>query len=725
MISFDRTTRTFHLQGKSYSYVMRVNGSGYLEHLYFGARVGEDDLSYLNAPCFLSFSPLPPDAEDPAFSLDHTPQEYGCFGQGDFRAPAVLLRREDGFAASRFRYRSHTVGGQKWESDLPHARGGETLTVVLEDALSPAEIRLFYTVYDDSDVLVRSAEIVNRGSAPIKAERAYSFSLDLPAGEYEALRLHGRHLAERIPERTDLGHGALKICSMRGASSHQMNPFLALLARGATETDGECYAFELLYSGSFTLEAEQSQTDTVRVQGGIDDTGFCWTLGAGEKFVTPQAAIAYSGGGLGALSRSLHDFLRNYVLPAGEVFARRPIVINQWEATYFDFDREKLIALIEEAAPLGIDTFVLDDGWFGKRDSDTSGLGDWTVNTHKLEGGLAPVIAACKAHGMKFGIWFEPEMVSEDSDLYRAHPDWAIGKSDVPRCTSRNQFVLDFTRPEVTESVFGAMERILSENDISYVKWDMNRHITEFFSAALPADRMGEFAHRYILGVYALAARLQRRFPDVFFEGCSGGGGRFDAGMLAFFPQIWTSDDTDAAERAKIEWATSYAYPMSAMSCHVSACPNHQTGRTTPFATRGLLASLGPTGYELDLSTLSAEEKAGVKEQIAAYREIEELLLRGDLYRLADPFGKDVFAEMVVSKDKTRAYAVGMRMRAVPADFNRRIRLQGLDENRAYHVRELGLTLHGSTLMRAGLLLPRLGEYDGWSWHIEAVPLPS
>lgn len=710
--------KTFHLRGKSYSYVMRVDGSGYLEHVYFGARVGEDDLSYLNAPSFLSFSPIPPDAYDPAFSLDHTPQEYASFGQGDFRTPSVLARRADGDVASRFRYLSHAVGDEEGESCLPKARGGETLAVTLKDALSGVTVCLRYTVYEDCDVLVRSAEIVNGGEEPVRLERAYSFSVDLPAGEYDVLRLHGRHLAERAYERTPLGHGTVRICSTRGASSHQMNPFLALLSRNADEDGGECFGFTLLYSGSYALEAEKSQTDAVRVQGGVGDTAFSWTLGAGERFTAPQAALIYSASGLGTLSREAHDFLRRRVIPVQS--ANRPIVVNNWEATYFDFDRQKLFALIGEAADLGIDTFVLDDGWFGKRDGDASGLGDWSVNTQKLEGGLKPLIDACKRRGMKFGLWFEPEMVSEDSDLFRAHPDWAVGKADVPRCKSRNQYVLDFTRPEIVDHVYARMADILAANEISYVKWDMNRHITEFFSPALPAERMGEFSHRYILGVYTLAKRLRERFPQVFFEGCSGGGGRFDAGMLAYFPQIWTSDDTDAAERAKIQWATSFVYPISAMSCHVSACPNHQTGRVTPLSTRAALASLGPTGYELDLGKLSDGEKGEVRKQIAAYRETEALIMEGDLYRLSDPFRETVFAEMVVSKDKKSAYLVGMTMRAVPADFNRRIRLKGLDENRAYHVRELGLTLHGSTLMRAGLLLPKQQEYESWTWHLES-----
>ena len=654
------------------------------------------------------------------FSLDVAGSEYGSFGQGDFRTPSVLIAREDGMRASRFLYRSHEIyDGAPDLGALPAARGGKTLSIVLGDALSAAEIRLNYILYEDLDVLVRNAEIVNRGNSPMFLLRAYSFCLDLAAGEYDVLRLHGRHNMERTPERTPLGHGSVKIGSPRGASSHQMNPFLALLERETGEDRGVCIGFELLYSGSWTLEAEQSQIGSVRVSGGIGDLNFCWELKAGEKFVTPEVAICYSEEGLGGMSRGFADFLRGHVLPEKEVFKPRPVLINNWEATYFDFDREKLCAIADAAAPLGIDTFVLDDGWFGARNDDHTSLGDWSVNEKKLAGGLAPVIEHCKKRGLKFGLWFEPEMISEDSALYRAHPDWAVGRADAPRCKSRHQYVLDMTRQEVTDYLFARMSDILGGYEISYVKWDMNRHISEFYSAALPAERQGEFAHRYILGVYGLIRRLQAAFPSVFFEGCSGGGGRFDGGMLAFFPQFWTSDDTDAYERAKIQWGTSYGYPLSAMSCHVSSCPNHQTGRTVPFASRGAIASLGATGYELDLGRLSAEERTQVKEQIANYRAIEPLILRGDLYRISDPYRENRFCVAVVSKDKTRAYVVGMCVHAVAGDFDRRIRLKGLCAQKHYRVEESGLTLRGDTLMNVGLLLPRLPDFGSWVWHLQ------
>ena len=721
MIRFDENKKLFYLHGKSFSYVLWIDPAGYLVNLHYGGRIGEDDLRYIDMrerP--ISFSPIPPD-ESKWFSFDIAGQEYGTYAQGDFRSPSVIATREDGDSSSRFAYTGHNIyKGVPVIEGLPHARrGGETLEIRLKDRLSETEITLNYTLFEDSDILVRNAEIKNCGAKPIMLKRAYSFCVDLDEGEYDAIRLYGRHCAERTPERTPLGHGSFSVSSPRGASSHQMNPFLALAEKTCTEQQGGCFGALLVYSGSFVLSAEVSQTGSIRLQGGINELGFCWKLGSGERFITPQAVLCRTEGGLGQLSREYADFLRDYILPPESVYAPRPVVVNNWEATYFNFTKEKLCAIADEAAALGIDTLVLDDGWFGIRNDDTSGLGDWFVNEKKLEGGLSAVTEHCKKLGLKFGLWFEPEMVSEDSDLYRAHPDWAIGKADVPRCKGRNQLVLDMTRPEVVDHVFGQMSAILSAYDISYVKWDMNRHITEFYSAALPADRQGEFAHRYILSVYSLAERLKTAFPYVFFEGCSGGGGRFDAGMLYYFPQFWTSDDTDVYERAKIQWGTSYCYPLSSMSCHVSVCPNHQTGRTVDFSSRGAIASLGAFGYELDLSALSGEEKQLVKEQIKHYREIENLIQGGDLYRIRSPFEGNNFCVAVVSKDKSRALIVGMQIHAVPADVDHRLRLAGLDSNRRYVIKELGISARGDTLMHAGVLLPRLPDFTSWVWHVE------
>ncbi len=724
MVIFDRATNCFLLNGKRFSYAMFVNRAGFLQHLYYGKKIGAEDADYLVRG---HGKKAEPDPNDPNMEMatDFMPSELGSFGRGDFRSATVVVRRGDGAAMSRFRYRSHNVvKGARPLTGMPCVRrADETLTITLKDDFSETEIDLNYSVSDGSDVLVRSAAVRNAGSGTAEILKAFSFCTQLPdtCGTYSALRLAGAWASERRPVVTPIGEGTLRVESARGYSSHFMNPFLAILRENCTEERGECYGFNLIYSGSFALTAEVSANKSVRVQGGINDYLFGWQLKGGEAFETPQAALCYSAEGLGGMSRAYHDFYRDYVIDPARAYARRPIVANNWEATFFDFDNEKLYAIIDEAARLGVDTFVLDDGWFGARDHDRAGLGDWTVNETKLKGGLKAVIDRCQKNGLKFGLWFEPEMVNEDSDLYRAHPDWAIGKAGVEPVRGRNQLVLDFTRKEVVDYIFKAVSKVLKENDISYVKWDKNRDITENYSAALPADRQGEFIHRYTLGFYDLAKRLTEAFPNVFFEGCAGGGGRFDGGALYYFPQIWTSDDTDGLERTKIQWGTSLCYPLSSMSCHVSDCPNQQTQRTTPFETRGAIASLGATGYELDLSKLTKEEKELVKEQIGSYKKIDGLVLKGDLYRLSDPFCSEYFCEMIVSKDKSRAYVVGERFRGDPCDHDRVLKLSGLDETKKYYIRELNLTAGGAALMGAGIMLPRLCDCGSWTWNMEEI----
>ena len=724
MIFFDSQLNAFLLCGRNYGYAMYVNRAGFLQHLYYGKAIGKSDLAFLIKEHGAKVEP-DPDSINMDMSTDCMPSECGSFGRGDFRSATVIVKRADGAAMSRFRYVKHGIyGGVPQIEGMPCIRrADQTLTVTLRDDFSDTEIDLNYSVSDNSDILVRNAVIRNAGEGAADIAKAYSFCTQLPdnCGIYRGLRLAGSWASERKPVVTPLAEGILRIESARGYSSHQMNPFMAILAEDCGEESGECYGFNLIYSGSFALCAEISSDKSIRVQGGVNDTLFSWRLNGGESFTTPQAALCYSDEGLGGMSRAYHDFFREYIINPERVNMRRPIVVNNWEATYFDFDNEKLFAIIDEAAKLGTDTFVLDDGWFGKRDDDKRSLGDWYVNDKKLKGGLKPIIDYCKQKGLKFGLWFEPEMVSEDSDLYRTHPDWAICKAGTEPCRSRNQLILDFTRKEVVDYVFEVISKVLKENDISYVKWDKNREMTEFYSASLPADRQGEFAHRYTLGFYDLAERLTKNFPNVFFEGCAGGGGRFDGGALYYFPQIWTSDDTDGLERTKIQWGTSICYPVSSMSCHVSACPNHQTQRITPFETRGAIASLGATGYELDLTKLTEDEKEQVKAQIKAYRDVEELILKGDLYRLADPFTTNYFCEIIVAKDKSRAYSVGERFRGDPCDHDRILKLYGLDVNKTYRIHELNLTASGKALMNAGLTFPRLPDCGSWIWHIEEV----
>ncbi|MDE5897559.1 MAG: alpha-galactosidase, partial [Clostridia bacterium] len=482
------------LTGKNFSYAVYVNGAGLLQKLHYGERISTGDLSYLISHIGNTYVPYREDC-NAGMWFDAMPLEYGFYARGDYREPTAIAERGDGASMSRFRYVSYQIfDGVPETEGLPHARnGGQTLSIALKDDFSDIEILLNYTVWDGSDVIVRNAVICNAGKETVMLKKAYSFCMQLPEDGYRVLRLHGAWAKERCPEITDLGHGTVRVQSLRGASSHQMNPFMGILTERCTESEGECYGAQLIYSGSFALTAETNCNGEVRLQGGINEIGFGWELKGGETFTTPQAALCYSARGLGELSRSYADFLREHIVDPKHVFEHRPIVVNNWEATYFDFNNEKLFAIIDEAAPLGIDTFVLDDGWFGKRDSDTSGLGDWKVNDTKLRGGLKTVIDRCKKNGLKFGLWFEPEMISEDSDLYRAHPDWAIQKEGVDPVRGRNQLVLDFTRKEVVDYIFESVSKILSDNDISYVKWDMNRYITECYSQSLSAQKQGEF----------------------------------------------------------------------------------------------------------------------------------------------------------------------------------------------------------------------------------------
>lgn len=724
MIRYDKAAKTFHLSGKNYSYIMCVGQAEYLQHLYYGAALCDSDAAYL-----LEKVGKPQDfacADGGGNSnINELWSEYPSFGRGDYHEPCAILERADGSVMSRLRYVSYKIEkGAPALKGLPHTRhGDETLIIVLKDDLSPVEIKLYYIVNQSLDVLVRYAEIINFGTEPVRINRAFSFSLDLPDNKFKLLRLSGNKTAERTPEFSSLGHGVVKLQSLRGASSHQLNPFAALCRNDASETSGECYGIQLIYSGSWAITVEADNTDKIRVQGGINDTAFSWELDGGKTFATPQVALCYSADGLGRMSVEYADFLRNCIINPKFVNSGRPILVNNWEATYFDFNYDKLFAIIDAAAELGIDTFVLDDGWFGHRNWDNSSLGDWFVNTKKLPRGLTPIIERCKEKGLKFGLWFEPEMISEDSDLYRAHPDWALGKRENSYYRERNQLVLDFTRREVVDYVFEAIGKILSENDISYVKWDMNRSISEFYSSALTGKNQGDLAHRYILGVYELAERLTAAFGNIFFEGCSCGGGRFDAGMLYYFPQIWTSDNTDAYDRARIQWGTSFCYPASAMSCHVSACPNHQTQRTVPLATRGVIASIGATGYELDLSKLTDSEKQEIKEQIKSYKEIEKLVIHGDLFRLSNPFEENFFCEALVSKDKSQAYVVGEQLRAEPNGYikEKYLKLSGLDEEKIYHIKEFNISASGAVLTKFGVPLPHLPDYGSFVLHLSEV----
>ena len=536
--------------------------------------------------------------------------------------------------------------------------------------------------------------------------------LSLHDGAWDWMHFHGRHTMERQMERRALFHGIQQIESTRGTSSHQQNPALILCERDCTETSGLCIGAALMYSGSFQAQIEVDQLGQARMVMGIHPEQFSWNLEVGERFYTPEVILSCSTQGLGRLSQQFHSVIRNHVCRGDYKLSARPILINNWEATYFDFNEEKILSIAKQASELGIDLMVLDDGWFGKRDDDCSGLGDWTVNEQKLKGGLGALVEKINALGMRFGLWFEPEMVSEDSDLYRAHPDWALRIPGRDPVRSRYQLVLDLSREEVREYLYASMSKLLRENHIEYVKWDMNRSICDWYSAALAPERQAELPHRYVLGLYELLERLTSEFPHVLFEGCSGGGGRFDAGMLYYCPQIWCSDDTDAHERTFIQYGTSFFYPVSTVGSHVSAVPNHQTGRTTAIGTRGTVAMAGSFGYELDLNLLSEEEKQTVVEQVKKYRELQPLIYDGSYFRLSDPYTDGMAAWEFVSGDQSRVLVQGVIYRAESNTLRKKIRLRGLDANARYRINGGEATYTGSALMAGGVLLPKTSGDD-------------
>lgn len=656
--------------------------------------------------------------EDRTFSLDTLPQEFPSYGVGDYRNNCVGVCQADGTRAADFRYVSweiregaHKIPGLPCLFDEDET--AETLVIFLEDAASSLKLELYYVVFADRDVIARSARITNGGKEAVRLEKMMSACLELPNGSWEAIHFHGRHAMERRLERLPLMHGTMEVGSRRGTSSHQHNPGVILCSPDATEEHGGCYGLSLIYSGSFSMEIEMDQMDSVRAVCGINPEFFEYRLEPGEAFDTPQLMMTYSGSGLGRMSANFHSIIRHNLCRGKYKFARRPVLINNWEATYFDFNEEKILSIARQASELGIEMLVLDDGWFGSRDSDNAGLGDWFVNTDKLKGGLTDLVTGINGLGMKFGIWIEPEMVNEDSRLYREHPDWALTIPGRKPCRSRNQLVLDMSRSEVRDYVFDSIAAVLKSANVEYVKWDMNRSICDVYSAALPKERQGEVYHRYVLGIYDLMERFTSSFPNILFEGCSGGGGRFDPAILYYSPQIWCSDDTDGIERLEIQYGTSFFYPISAVGSHVSAIPNHQTGRRTPLATRGVVAMAGSFGYEMDLNLLTEDEKEAVKAQVEDYKKYYDLIHNGDYYRLTSPQGDSGFtAWQFVSGDKTRTLLnlVITHVRANAPDLW--FKLRGLDPEKRYRLEENGRIYSGSALMNAGISIPMImGDY--------------
>ncbi len=720
-IYFDESTKTFYLEAADTTYAFYINEFGYAEHLYYGKRIARDPLTFTRgAIAGRTCAAAVPGLDDAGYSsYQYFATELSFFGNGDYREPTVLVENECGDRLSELLYAGHEILDDKPRiSGMPSTRGGETLVVHLKDSVSGFAADLYYTVFECTGAVARRIIYKNEGKAAVRLRRAYSFAFLLPSQDYELLSLHGAWGRENQIERYPVHFGVSSVDSKRSTSSAAINPFMALVSRGATEELGEAYGVSLIYSSSFVLKAEGTGDGQLLVTGGINDFDFSWALDRGEIFETPEVLLTYSPDGIGGMSRRIHDTVRAHLVNKSFVYSARPIVINNWEGTYMDFNTEKLKAIIDGVRGTGIDTFVLDDGWFGKRDTDESGLGDWVVNENKLPGGLKVISDYLKDAGMKFGLWFEPEMISPDSDIYRAHPDYAIKAPNRENCLTRHQLVMDITRKDVRDYIVESVNKIIDENDISYVKWDYNRNVTEFYSEGLPKDRQSEFAHRYALGLYDLYERIVNAHPDIMFEGCAGGGARFDLGTLAYFPQIWNSDDTDAEERTLIQYGTSIAYPLSASSCHVSVVPNHQTERVTGMKTRADIAELGAFGYELDASTFDDSDRETVHGQIAEYKRCEQLVLKGDLYRLDSPYEGNFFGFMLVAKDKCSAKMTVYRRMGRPNSTVKRFVAKGLDEEKKYYVEELGITLSGSTLMNVGILptFPA-GDFKTMTYH--------
>ncbi len=727
-IYYNEKSQSFNICAKDTSYILAVAPCGYLAHVYFGKRLPDEDLTYLLRLDESPFTPLTND-RDRASYLDTLPMEYPTFGTGDYRDCALKITDDNGCSTCNLEYVSHKIyGGKPSLTGLPATFADEneasTLEIECVDKAVGLRVTLLYTAFEDLDVITRSVKFKNCGEKPVTLTKALSACVEFDDCGYDMITLNGSWARERQVERAPLHHGKQLIDSMRGESSHQNNPFVALVSHSADEDSGEAYGFSFVYSGNFIAQAEVTQHKKTRFIMGINHADFSWLLESGEEFIAPEVVMVYSCGGIGKMSRTFHDLYRQHLIRGQYKDKRRPVLINNWEATYFDFNTEKLISIADEASKLGIEMLVMDDGWFGHRDSDNSSLGDWFVYEKKINGGLKHLVDEVNKRGMKFGIWFEPEMVSPDSDLFKAHPDWAIQVKGRPLTLCREQYVLDYSRKEVRDYIYSLMRNILDNANIEYIKWDMNRQITEAGSNALPKERQKELWHRYVLGVYDLMERLTTDYPYILLENCSGGGARFDAGMLYYSPQIWCSDDTDAIERLKIQYGTSLCYPCSAMGAHVSDCPNHTVGRNTPFETRGNVALVGTFGYELDVTRIPQQDRDMIPRQIETFNKYNSLVRTGDHYRIGNMFKDNTWdAWMFTAKDKSEALLEFVQVLGRPNERSRRIKLKGLDEN-AYYYEESApdVKISGVALMNAGINISNLwGDYQSRLYHFIKV----
>lgn len=722
-IRYDEKKQIFELDTDHTSYRIGVVDEGFVGHIYYGPQLRSQSCRQFLRTEESPFVPSKNNRERCSF-LDTFPTEYSGNGIGDYRESCIAVKTANGSTTVDLKYKRHDItSGKPALLGFPASFAGEenveTLSLYLEDAGDGLGVTLLYTVFEKEDVITRSVLVKNIGKQDVSLTKVYSACIDMDDENFEMLTLHGSWARERQIERRPIAYGRQGAGSLRGESSHQEHPFLAWMSRNTDQTHGNVYAMSFVYSGNFIAQIEKSQFDSIRAVMGIHSEGFMWRLASGEVFTAPEVVLTYSAEGLGRMTRNYHDFYRNHMIRSKYLHQERPILINNWEATYFDFDTNKLLAIAKSAAEHGIEMLVMDDGWFGHRNDDSTSLGDWVVNEDKIKGGLKNLVDEVNKLGLKFGIWMEPEMISPDSELYRNHPDWAFAVPERTATLSRNQYVLDLSRKDVRDYVYSCIKNIVSSANIEYVKWDMNRQLTDIGSVCFAGDRQGELMHRYVLGLYELQERLVSEFPDILLENCSGGGARFDPGMLYYSPQIWCSDDTDAIERLSIQEGTALIYPLSTIGAHVSDCPNHTVGRTTPFMTRANVALAGTFGYELDITRIKEEERAMIPEQTALYHKYNTLVREGDYYRIASYRENGKYdCYMVVSKDKGEALVTYIQVVGRPNVHSRKIKLAGLMPGGDYRLEETGMVYGGDLLMNAGMLVENMqGDYQSKLYH--------
>ena len=694
--------REFHLRNEKISYILRATENGEIEHIYFGKALNKDS----------NFSHL-----DGRMTRD-TRSEYPDFGRGDYRLPAYTVIQEDGSSITNYKYDSYRlVKGKPKLKDLPATYSEdndcETLEIILSDELIKSKIILSYSIYEDFGVICRNVRFENNGEKKLIIDNAMSASIEFTDDKFEMIHLAGAWCREAHVKVQKLNHGVQGIHSTKGASSHDNNPFIALKRFNTTENSGDVYGFSLVYSGNFLAQVEVDSYSVTRVMMGLNPFNFNWTIDSKECFQTPECIMVFSNTGLTGMSQEYHSLYKNRLVRGYWRDKQRPILLNSWEAVVFDFDEEKVLDIASAAKDVGVELFVLDDGWFGKRNNDDSSLGDWFVNKEKIPSGIDGLSKKITDMGLMFGLWFEPEMVNLDSHIAEEHPEWIIHVDNRFMTPQRNQHVLDFSQKEVIDHVFNLMDKVIEDSNISYIKWDMNRSITEAFSHGLDKDKQGELYHRYILGVYDLYERLIDKYPEILFESCASGGGRFDPGMLYYAPQTWTSDDTDAIERLKTQYGTSFVYPLNSMGSHVSHAPNYQVGRNTTLETRANVAYFGTFGYEFDIRYLSDEDKQKVKKQIKYFKKNSEIIHNGTFYRLQSPFEENIAAWMVVNKDKTEALVGVYQILAQPHPKYHTIRLEGLDSNKRYKLKDRDTVHYGDELMNLGLGISEKGWASG------------